>query len=63
VLDDAADVVQREIGEACVAVAGKEVLAGLPHRLVDVHAGAVVADDRLGHESRGLAVPAAATSW
>ncbi|MDT4817616.1 hypothetical protein FQZ97_506950 [compost metagenome] len=56
VLDDAADVVQREVGQACVAVAGEQVLAVLPDRLVHVHAGAVVADDGLGHEGGGLAV-------
>ena len=56
VLDDAADVVERELGEARVAVAGEQVLAVLPHRLVHVHARAVVADDRLRHERRGLAV-------
>ncbi len=56
VLDDAADVVQREVGQACIAVTGEQVLAVLPDRLVHVHAGAVVADDRLGHEGRRLAV-------
>ena len=56
VLDDAADVVQRELRQARVAVAGEQVLAVLPHRLVDVHAGAVVADDGLGHEGGRLAV-------
>ena len=56
VLDDAADVVQRELRQAGVAVAGEQVLAVLPDRLVHVHARAVVADDRLGHEGRGLAV-------
>src|SRR5690606_28474477 len=47
VLDDAADVVQRELGQAGVAVAGEQVLAVLPDRLVHVHAGTVVADDGL----------------
>ncbi|MDH6595247.1 hypothetical protein M2165_005136 [Variovorax sp. TBS-050B] len=55
-LDDAADVVQREVRQARIAVAGKQVLAVLPDRLVHVHARAVVADDGLGHEGRGLAV-------
>ncbi len=55
-LDDPADVVQRELGQPRVAVAGEQVLAGLPHRLVDVHARPVVADDGLRHERRGLAV-------
>ena len=56
VLDDAADVVQREFGQTGVAVAGEQILSTLPDRLVHVHAGTVVADDRLGHEGRGLAV-------
>jgi hypothetical protein len=56
VLDDAADVVQREVAQAGVAVAGEQVLAVLPDRLVHVHAAAVVADDGLGHEGGGLAV-------
>eukprot|EP00042_Codosiga_hollandica_P061003 m.922406 g.922406 ORF g.922406 m.922406 type:complete len:463 (+) comp98226_c0_seq1:811-2199(+) len=56
VLDDAADVVQREVAQASVAVASEQVLAVLPDRLVNVHAGAVVAHQGLGHEGRGLAV-------
>jgi len=46
-LDDAADVIQRELGQSRVAVAGEQVLAVLPDRLVHMHAGAVVADDGL----------------
>jgi hypothetical protein len=34
----------------------KVLLPPLPDRLVHVHAGAVVADQRLRHEGRGLAV-------
>ena len=56
VLDDAADVVQREVAQTGVAVTGEQVLAVLPDRLVHVHAAAVVADDGLGHEGGGLAV-------
>ena len=56
VLDDAADVVQRKLGQAGIAVAGEEVLATLPDRLMHVHAGAVIADDGLGHEGRRFAV-------
>ncbi len=55
-LDDAADVIQREVRQSRIAIAGKQVGAILPHRLMHVHAGAVVADHRLGHESRRLAV-------
>ena len=55
-LEDAADVVQRQLGQPGVAVAGEQVLAALRERLVHVHARAVVADDRLRHEGRGLAV-------
>jgi len=56
VLDDAADVVQGQVGQAGVLVTREQVLAVLPQRLVYVHAGAVVADERLGHEGRRLAV-------
>ncbi|MNS82127.1 hypothetical protein D3C72_1158620 [compost metagenome] len=56
VLDDAADVVQREFRQAGVAVACEQVLAILPDGLVHVHAGTVVANDGLGHERGGLAV-------
>ena len=53
--DDAADEVQRHVGEAAVAVATKEVLAVFDERDVDVHPGAVVANDGFGHEGRGFA--------
>ena len=56
VLDDAADVVQREVRQTGIAVAGKQVFAVFPHGLVHVHAGTVVAVVRLGHESGGLAI-------
>ena len=55
-LDNAANVVQREFGKTGVAVARKHVLTVFPDRLVDVHAGTVVTDDGLGHEGRRLAV-------
>ena len=42
--------------QAAVEIAGEQVLAALGQRLVHVHAAAVVADDRLGHEGDGLAV-------
>ena len=38
------------------SVSGKEGLAFLPEALVGVHAAAVVAEERLGHERGGLAV-------
>src|SRR5690606_11242061 len=56
VLDDAADEVQRGIGQAGIAFAGEGVLAILGDGDVYVHAGTVVAIQRLGHEGRGLAV-------
>uniref|UniRef100_A0A0N4ZEB3 NAD-specific glutamate dehydrogenase n=1 Tax=Parastrongyloides trichosuri TaxID=131310 RepID=A0A0N4ZEB3_PARTI len=56
VLEDAADVPQRHLAQAAVAVTGEQVGAALGQRLVHVHAAAVVADDRLGHEGDGLAV-------
>src|SRR6266849_6989997 len=56
VLEDAGDVLQGGVGEIRVFVARERRLAALPDRLVAVHAGAVVAVDRFGHEGRGLAV-------
>jgi hypothetical protein len=56
VLDDAADVVEGSLGQPGVAVAGKDVVAVLGDGLVHVHAGAVVTDQRLGHEGGGLAI-------
>src|SRR5574341_969674 len=41
VLDDPADVVEREVREPRVAVAGEEIVAVLPDRLVAVHPRAV----------------------
>ena len=55
VLDDAADVVQRLVRQTRIAVAREHVFAVLADRLVHVHAGAVVADQGLGHEGGGLA--------
>jgi len=56
VAQDAADEIQRLLAEIGVTVAGEQRLAVLPHRHVDVHAGAVVALQRLGHEGGRLAV-------
>src|SRR5210317_852679 len=56
VLHDTTDVVHGHLGEAAVTIAGKEVLTILPERLVTVHTGAVVTEDRFGHESDGLAI-------
>ena len=56
VLDDAADVVQRDLRQVGIAIACENRLAGLPDGLVHMHAAAVVAIDRLRHEGRGLAV-------
>ncbi len=56
VLDDAADVVQRHLGQTAVQVAGEQVDAVLGQRLVAVHAGAVVAEHGFRHEGDGLVV-------
>ena len=56
VLQDTADVVQAHLREVGVLVAGEHRLAALPDRLMHVHARAVVAEQRLGHEGRRLAV-------
>ena len=58
VLDQAADGVDAQVGEAGVALAGQERLIVFPERQVSVHARAVVAEERLGHERRGLAAAA-----
>ena len=44
------------LAQVGVLVAGEERLAVFPDRLVDMHARAVVAIDRLRHEGCGLAV-------
>ena len=56
VLQQTADVPQRQLAEARVAVAGEQRVAVLPQRLVGVHAAAVVGKQRLGHEGSGFAV-------
>ena len=55
-LDHTADVIERELGQAGIPVAREQVLAVLPDRLMHMHAGTVVADDRLRHERRRFAV-------
>ena len=55
-LDDPADVVERGLAEVGVEIAGEGRPLAFPHRLVGVHAGAVIALDRLRHKGRGLAV-------
>src|SRR5580698_6032086 len=56
VLDDAADVIERQVRKSRIAVASEEGLAVFPDRLVRVHTAAVVAKHGLRHERRGLAV-------
>ena len=56
VLEDAADVMQGEFAEAGVFVAREQRFALLPQALVGVHAGPVVAKQRLGHEGDRLVV-------
>ena len=59
VLQEAADVVARGLGQAAVGGGiAEDRLVAVPHRLVHVHARAVVAEQGLGHEGRGLAVRA-----
>ena len=58
VLEDPADVVERELREARVLVPREQRLAVLPDRLVAVHARAVVLEQRLRHERDRLAVAA-----
>ena len=57
VLEEPADVVAGQVREPGVpGLVVEERLAAVPDRLVAVHSGAVVAEDRLRHEGRGLAV-------
>ena len=56
VLEQAADGVQGHVRQAGIAGAGEQIVAVLPQRRMDVHAGAVVQEDRLGHERGRLAV-------
>ena len=51
-----ADVVKAGLRQVGIEIAGEGRLAVLPDRLVDVHARAVVAEDRLRHERGRLAV-------
>ena len=55
-LDDAADVEQREVRQPCVLVAIEQVGAVLPDRHVHVHARTVVTHQRLRHEGGRLAI-------
>ena len=57
VLEQAADGMDPQVAQARVALAGEERLVVLPERQVGVHARAVVAEEGLGHERRGLACP------
>src|SRR4029078_4543708 len=55
VVQDAADVVTRQIGQARVTgLVVEQRLAVLPQRLVGVHTRTVVAETRLAHEGYGL---------
>ncbi|EAP77703.1 hypothetical protein ISM_05400 [Roseovarius nubinhibens ISM] len=56
VLEDTADEIQRLLAQVGIFVASKERLAVFPDRHVHMHAGAVVAGDRLGHEGCRLAI-------
>ena len=56
-LQDSADVPTRGLRQIGIgAFTEEQRLATLPQALVDVHAGAVVVEDRLGHEGGCLAV-------
>ena len=50
------DVVQRHLRHPGVTGAGEQRRLALPDALMGMHAGAVVAEDRLGHEGRGHTV-------
>src|ERR1039457_1855059 len=54
--EQTAGVIKRHLAQPAVFLAGEERLALAPDGLMGVHAGAVVAEERLGHEAGGLAV-------
>ena len=56
VLQQSADVPERHLAQARVASPANSGLPLLPQALMRVHAAAVVAEQRLGHERHGLAV-------
>ena len=55
-LQQSADVPQRHLAQTRIQIAREQRLAALPQALVRVHAAAVIAEQRLGHERHGLAV-------
>ena len=55
-LQDASDIVERGIRQIGIFVPGEDRGRALPDRLVSMHAGAIIAEDRLRHEAGGLAV-------
>src|SRR5208282_2935182 len=56
-LQNAADIINSGLADACIAVAGKYRLAVFPYALMSVHSGTVVPEYRLRHEGYCLAVP------
>ena len=55
-LSNAANVIERHLRKPGIFLAGEERFAFFPQALVRVHAAAVIAEERLGHEAGGLAV-------
>ena len=55
-LDNAADVIQRRIGQPRIALASERIVATHGDRLVHMHARSVIADQGFGHKRRGFAV-------
>src|SRR5207249_9082340 len=56
VLEQAANVIERHLAQTRVFVARKQWFAFLPQTLMGVHAAAIVAKERLGHDGRRLAM-------
>jgi hypothetical protein len=56
VFEQTAGIVECHLAQTGVFLAGEERLALAPQGLMGVHPGAVVAEERLGHEAGGLAV-------
>src|SRR5581483_1597122 len=56
ILDQSADIPERQLRKSGVTISGKQRLATFPERLVGMHSAAVVLKNRLKHEGHGLAI-------
>src|SRR5207245_1669833 len=56
VLQQSTDVIESHLREPAVTVTGEQRLVAFPQRLVTVHSRSIVAEERLRHECRRLAI-------